>query len=192
MSDFFRSPEAGPIPYWKHHKRAQRALDKIISALHAAVRSTQVSSGDSSGYTNRASRIFFVSGEPGSGKSTLYLTLREMLGESGTKYSEGCEKSLVDLRKAVRWLDTLDLEVAGDEGENLLAAVLVRLIEVLLKPDSDSNTVLSNSCEDAIKSLEELTTDIGIAWEGNLRARAGELDPDTFSVEVMRTQRARL
>lgn len=192
MSEFFLRPEAGPIPYWKHHKRAQRALDRIIRALSAAARSAQVSSGDSSIDTNRASRIFFVSGEPGSGKSTLYLTLKEMLGESGTKYSEGCEESLGDLRKAVRWLDTLDLEVAGDEGENLLAAVLVRLIEVLLKPDSGSDTVLSNSCEEAIKSLEELTTDIGIAWEGNLRARAGELDPDTYSVEVMRTQRARL
>jgi hypothetical protein len=192
MPEFFLRPEAGPIPYWKHHKRAQKALDRIIGALRAAARSAQVSAGDSSIDTNRSSRIFFVSGEPGSGKSTLYLTLKEMLGENAAKYSEGCDESLGDLRKAVRWLDTLDLEVAGDEGENLLAAVLVRLIEVLLKPDSGSNTVLSKSCEEAIKSLEELATDIGIAWEGNLRARAGELDPDTYSVEVMRTQRARL
>jgi hypothetical protein len=152
-----------------------------------------VPSGDAFIDRNRASRIFFVSGEPGSGKSTLYLTLRAMLEEQGsTEYSEGCDEPLGDLKEAVRWLDTLDLEVAGDEGENLLAAVLVRLIEVLIKPDSGSNIVLSKSCEDAIKNLEELATDIGIAWEGNLRARAGELDPDTYSVEVMRTQRARL
>lgn len=191
MSEYLR-PEAGPVPYWKHHKRAQKALDRIIGALGAAARSAQVSSGDSSIDPNRASRIFFVSGEPGSGKSTLYLTLRAMLEEKDRKYSEGYQESLGNLTESVRWLDTLDLEVAGDEGENLLAAVLVRLIEVLLKPDNDSNTVLSKSCEDAIKNLEELATDIGIAWEGNLQARAGELDPDTYSVEVMRTQRARL
>ena len=82
--------------------------------------------------------------------------------------------------------------MAGDEGENLLAAVLVRLIEVLDKPASASDVVLSESCKGAIKELEELATDIGIAWEGNLKARAGELDPDTYSVEVIRTQRARL
>lgn len=191
MSEYLR-PEAGPVPYWKHHKRAQKALDRIIGALSAAARSAQMPSANSSIDTNRASRIFFVSGEPGSGKSTLYLTLRAMLEEKDREYSEGYQESLGNLKESVRWLDTLDLEVAGDEGENLLAAVLVRLIEVLLQPDSDSNTVISKSCEDAIKNLEELATDIGIAWEGNLRARAGELDPDTYSVEVMRTQRARL
>lgn len=193
MPEYFLRPEAGPVPYWKHHKRAQIALDKIIGALNAAAKSAQVSSSNTSIDKNRASRIFFVSGEPGSGKSTLYLTLRAMLEEKGSaEYSEGYKESLDNLKEAVRWLDTLDLEVAGDEGENLLAAVLVRLIEVLIKPDSDSNSVLSNSCENAIKNLEEVATDIGIAWEGNLRARAGELDPDTYSVEVMRTQRARL
>jgi hypothetical protein len=144
---------------------------------------------------NRASRIFFVSGEPGSGKSTLYWTLRAMLTLKGEKiYSKGYPDptSLGKLQGVVRLLDPLDLEVAGDEGENLLAAVLVRLIEELDKPDTVSNAVLSETCKGAIKELEELATDIGIAWEGNLKARAGGLDPDTYSVEVMRTQRARL
>lgn len=187
--DYLR-PEAGPVPYKKLQWRAQRALNKIIGALNAATRSAKVPSDDDSIDTNRASRLFFVSGEPGSGKSTLYLTLREMLSdtEDSDKWSEGC-KNIGALKKAVRWLDPLDLEVAGDEGENLLAAVLVRLIEALSK---HSNTILSKHCEEAIKDLEELATGIGIAWEGNLRDRAGHLDPDTFSEEVMRTQRERL
>jgi hypothetical protein len=103
------------------------------------------------------------------------------------KYSEGYKEGLTDLEK-VRWLDALDLEVAGDEGENLLAAVLVRLFRNL----EESGPVHSSGCEEPIKELEELATDIGIAWEGNLRARAGELDPDTFSAEVIRAQGARL
>jgi hypothetical protein len=188
-------PEAGPVPYWKHHKRAQKTIDKIIGTLNAAANSVQGSKvvvGNLTVDTNRASRIFFVSGEPGSGKSTLYQTLRVMLEEEEKGYGIGYKPSLSTLKGAVRWLDTLDLEVAGDEGENLLAAVLVRLIEVLTNPDTSSNIVLSTPCEETIKKLEELATDIGIAWEGNLRARAGELDPDTYSVEVMRTQRARL
>jgi hypothetical protein len=193
MSDNHNSlrHEAGPIPYWKHHKRAKEALNFIIRVLKGAADSVEGSKGvgnDPTIDTNRASRIFFVSGEPGSGKSTMYLTLRAMLS-SEEKYSEGYKrKTDLDDLKNVRWLDALDLEVAGDEGENLLAAVLVRLFRKL----DESNPVHSSDCEDAIKKLEELATDIGIAWEGNLQARAGNLDPDTYSAEVIRTQGARL
>src|SRR3954470_5728017 len=163
--DYLR-PEAGPVPYKKLQWRAQKALNKIIGALIAAARSARVPSDDTSPDTNRASRLIFISGEPGSGKSTLYLTLKEMLRdtEESEKYIDGCERvsDINALKKAVRWLDPLDLEVVGDEGENLLAAVLVRLIEALSK--LDSNTVLSKACADAIKDLEELATGIGIAW----------------------------
>lgn len=185
-------PEASPIPYWKHHKRAKEAINFIIQGLKAAANNVEVGKGVDTVDTNRASRIIFVSGEPGSGKSSLYLTLRAMLSskEKG-KYQLGYKGGLNEL-EGVRWLDALDLEVASDEGENLLAAVLVRLIEVLTNRDTVSNTVHSKPCDDAIKDLEELATDIGIAWEGNLHARAGALDPDTYSEEVMRAQRARL
>jgi hypothetical protein len=112
-----------------------------------------------------------------------------MLSPGGKDYQSGYHGStkLSDLED-IRWLDTLDLEVAGDEGENVLAAVLVRLFRKL----EESSPVHSKDCEAAVKELEDLATDIGIAWEGNLQARAGALDPDTFSAEVMRTQRARL
>jgi energy-coupling factor transporter ATP-binding protein EcfA2 len=192
---YYLRPEAGAVPWSKLQSRAQAALTDIIGFLSAAVTSVQVSSDNTIIDTNRASRIFFVSGEPGSGKSTLYLTLKAMLSDNSTtsnKYRDQCPEDLSTLEGKVRWLDTLDLEVSGDEGENLLAAVLVRLIEELTNRGNGSNTVHSQPCEDAIKDLEELATDIGIAWEGNLRARAGELDPDTYSEEVMRTQRARL
>lgn len=190
-SNTYLRPEARAVPYGKHHARARKALDFIIRALkEAAARakeSKHVPNADPID-PNRASRIVFISGEPGSGKSTLYLTLKAMLGNEAVKFREGYkEPSSLDDLKAIRWLDTLDLEVVGDEGENLLAAVLVRIFRKL--EDSNLN---STKCENAIKSLEELATDIGIAWEGNLSARAGALDPDTFSTEVMRTQRARL
>lgn len=192
MSDNDNSlrPEAGPVPYWKHHKRAKEALNFIIRILEGAVGSVH-GSKDIEGATdvdaNRTSRIVFISGEPGSGKSTLYLTLRAMLKSEA--YKEGYDPDFKNL-KAVRWLDPLDLEVAGEEGENLIAAVLVRLFRNL--EGEVSSPIHSSGCEDAIKELEDLATDIGIAWEGNLRARAGELDPDTFSAEVIRTQGARL
>lgn len=189
-------PEARPIPYWQHHKRAKEALNFIIRILKGAagsVRSSKGTKGDTNKAdvdTNRASRIVFISGEPGSGKSTLYLTLRAMLSWGETYYKGYEDTQDIDALKNVRWLEPLDLEVAGDEGENLLAAVLVRLFRNL--EGAESSPVHSGGCEGAIKELEDLATDIGIAWEGNLRARAAALDPDTFSAEVIRTQGARL
>ena len=162
-----------------------------MRALLAAAENAKGSKANEMELNERASRIFFVSGEPGSGKSTLYLTLKAMLGsKDNDTYGDGYadQDGLAKLRAAVRLLDPLDLEVAGQEGENLLAAVLVRLFGAL----DESSTILSKECENAIKDLEELATDIGIAWEGNLQARAGALDPETYSGEVMRTQRARL
>lgn len=187
--------EAGPIPYWKHHKRAQKSINFIMRVIRAAtdrVKESENNSDDSSIDTTRASRICFVSGEPGAGKSTLYLTLKAMLdSKQGEKYALGCPSNigLNDLQKAVKLLEPLDLEVAGDEGENLLAAVLMRLFRKI--EEHSANRQLSD-CEDVIKELEDLANDIGIAWEGNLQARAGALDPDTYSGEVMRTQGARL
>ena len=43
-----------------------------------------------------------------------------------------------------------------------------------------------------MEKLDELANDIGIAWDGNLQARASRLDPSSYSQEVMSAQRARL
>lgn len=186
----FLRPEARAVPYWKHHVRARKALDFIIRALKEAAAGAAKSKhepGDDSVDPNRTNRIVFISGEPGSGKSTLYLTLKAMLtSKDKGNFRVGCQSSFEELNE-ILWLDTLDLEVVGDDDENMLAAVLVRIFRKL-----EESNLHSKKCEEAIKKLEELATDIGIAWEGNLAARAGALDPDTFSTEVMRTQRARL
>ena len=99
-----------------------------------------------------------------------------------------CDGLIGDLAPCIRWLDLIDLEVAGDEGENLLAAVLVRIFRALDNRPGAGST----GCQDAMNELEILANDIGIAWGGNLQARASSLDPDSYSQEVMRAQNARL
>lgn len=198
-AEYFLRPEAGPVPYRKLQRRAKNALKLIVQALNAAVRSA-AAAADSEGIgrvpsyaidRHRSSRLFFVSGEPGSGKSTLYVTLRAMLSKD-KKYVEHSKEydgeDLKSLKDNVRWLEPIDLEVVGDKEENLLAAVLVRLIRAL----DESKSGFSKDCGEAIKKLDELAADIGMAWDSNLRARASALDPDSYSMEVMRAQRARL
>jgi hypothetical protein len=198
-TDYFLRPEAGPVPYRKLQRRAKDALKRIVQALNAAVGSAEAAAdsedvGRVPSYAidkHRSSRLFFVSGEPGSGKSTLYVTLRAMLSKEKrySEYSEGYDgEDLKKLKDNVRWLEPIDLEVVGDKEENLLAAVLVRLIRAL----DESKSGFSKDCGEAIKKLDELAADIGMAWDSNLRARASALDPDSYSMEVMRAQRARL
>ena len=184
--DFALRPEAGSVPYESLFKCQKDALNKILAALDEAQQLVTQSKNRKKPFAPQLSRIFFVSGPPGSGKSSLYFTLREIL--SREESSSELHKKYQHLASAIRWLELIDLEVVGDEGENLLAAVLVRICSALdIRPEKDSA-----ACQGAINQLEILANDIGIAWEGNLRARASSLDSDSYSQEVMHAQRARL
>lgn len=195
-------PEAGPVQLDSLNRSQREALKAIVAALTQAVEDAARSSGSSPSAdvdhaveADRVSRLFFVSGQPGSGKSSLYVTLRALLGNDH-RYDDIREQyrkefpdiSSSSLKGKTRWLEPLDLEVAVDDGENLLAAVLVRISEAI----DHSSLSASNACRDALEQLEELANDIGIAWDGNLKARAGHLDPDSYSQETMRAQRTRL
>ena len=129
-------PEAGPVPFDQLNRSQLEAMTAIVRALGEAAKQTgksNASNDDADAVDeDRASRLFFVSGQPGSGKSSLYLTLRAILGKGGRhaklreKYQAEIQ-TLEELKGQTRWLETIDLEVAGEEGENLLAAVLVRI-----------------------------------------------------------------
>ncbi len=204
--NFALRPEAGPVPYDFLTESQKKVLHKIVSALREAQELTQrlESAGNSLAFfPDRVSRLFFVSGEPGSGKSTLYLTLQDVLGGKHRSHHsepkhllsrnlrEQYKRHFVDLKGlegSIHWLEQIDLEVAGEEGENLLAAVLVRISRALNNGQGGGK----EPCRRALEQLEELANDIGIAWDGNLQARAPRLDPSSYSQEVMRVQRARL
>ena len=190
-------PEAGPLPFELLNRSQFNAMKAIITALKEAAaqagKSQQLNDRDGLVDPNRVSRLYFVSGQPGSGKSSLYLTLRAILSKKERsddirKTYENQLDHLSALDGMTLWLEPIDLEVAGDTGENLLAAVLVRIFAAL----DESSGIESKRCQDAMTELNELANDIGIAWDGNLQARAPSLDPQSYSQEVMSAQRARL
>ena len=204
--NFALRPEAGPVPCHLLTESQRKVLKRIIAALSEAQKLAEEFKGQRRSDevdADRVSRIFFVSGEPGSGKSTVYLTLRHLLDRNSLPYGiqpthkvtgedrhqhEANGGRLNGLKQSICWLEPIDLEVAGEEGENLLAAVLVRLSRAFDDDPSEPNTARGQ----AMDPLEELANDIGIAWDGNLQARASSLDPSSYSQEVMQAQRARL
>ena len=198
-------PEAGLVPVDWLTECQKQALHKIVASLDKAkILVTQ--SHDQKGIVDpdRVSRLLFVSGEPGSGKSSLFMTLRDIIGSTAlTPNTREKHLQLEQVREAyikeypalerldgtTLWLEHIDLEVAGEEGENLLAAVLVRILAVL---DNKWSAAAPKACQYALDELNQLGHDIGIAWEGNLKERATRLDPESYSMEVMSAQRSRL
>ena len=128
-SRYVLRPEARPMPYKALNESQQKAMKAIVAALKEAVEHSD-EPPIAHGFIDhhRMSRLFFVSGQPGTGKTSIYITLCALLSDPDfrNKY-KGC-LDLDGLNGAICWLEPIDLEVAGDEGENLLAAVLVRII----------------------------------------------------------------
>ena len=182
-------PEARPMSVHALNRSQREAMEKVVAALKEAVsHSDPPPKADGFIDHHRVSRLFFVSGQPGSGKTSIYVTLYALLSDRDFRDKYKGDLDLDGLIGAIRWLEPMDLEVAGDEGENLLAAVLVRISEVI----EGSSSLHSKDWQDALQELSELENDIGIAWEGNLKDRAEHLDPDSYSLEVMRAQRTKL
>jgi len=89
---------------------------------------------------------------------------------------------------------------------NLLAAILAR-INRASHPHRSTPSAYADSrdrpqpprlidstpdYQDAMLALQELETNVCLAWDGNVAGRAGSTDPDTYAVEVMRAEMARL
>ena len=88
--------EAAPVRNDSLTQSQEKAMKAIIMALKEAVAQAENSKkpNDHCGLVDpeRVSRLFFVSGLPGSGKSSLYLTLRAILGKE-KRYDDIREKS---------------------------------------------------------------------------------------------------
>jgi hypothetical protein len=164
----------------------------------------------------RRTRSAFVIGGRGTGKTTVLDTFRRDSRPGSTrsgdvtrsrpeldqqeKRARDRQMLLEQIRGRVVWLETLDMEPLPPET-NLLASILVRLEdaarefggEAVRAPRKPPGLIEpSSEYHSALLELQRLQTDVALAWEGNLRARQGALDPDAYAVEVMRVEKARL
>lgn len=229
MSSTTLRPEARSVPWCQLDSAQRDALGRMIALLNAALNDLHAQKGrrepgpglvlDS----DRSSRNVFLSGERGTGKTTVLLSLREACywakldqtapaGYVDTddpavrKILEDLWTTLQTFASRLVWLEPIDME-SLPASTNLLAAILAR-IDKAVKPDETSSGSESRGVgagraayglldpspdyQQAMMALQELMTSVALAWDGNITQRAGSLDPDTYAVEVMRAEQARL
>lgn len=206
-------PEARPFTYEELHRSQREAFEKIIAAMAEAARNLDKrgqadSFGDAASTDRkRSNRTLLLSGERGTGKTSVLLTVRdylldrERLDQDKTQGRvippDPCPKHIKELHDGVVWLETLDMDPLP-KPTNLLAAILERIDEAI-KPKKEDPCLGSegllgrgHGIHAAVRELIRIETDVSLAWDGNVIERAANLDPDTYATEVMRAEKARL
>lgn len=201
-------PEAGPIPLKNLTNGQRSALDRVADWLHQSLVSLGTDRGRASTNGGRSSnRLMFLSSEPGTGKSSLYHTLR-VLTENSSELQANWKRyggtddelsaSIERLCNRLIWLEPLDMEpLAGDT--NFLAAVLVRVEAALdgagldLASASSPHGVFgATDDDDLMTKLHELEVDLALSWRSRRAEHMRNVDPDTEAAEIRRGERARL
>ena len=212
-------PEARPAPWEDLDNTQQEAFKSLVVMIGAAVEALGAARSNAKGADNeppdwfrddRASRTAFLSGSRGAGKTTVLASvIRAAVLKPNGDANDSLPRSVSDalglLRQRVVWLEPLDMEPLPASA-NLLSAILVRVEDSVRRlggggidasDDEDRMTYRGlvqpgGGVHDVLLDLQRLQTHGALAWEGNLQSRKGNLDPDSYAVEVARTERARL
>jgi hypothetical protein len=189
------------------------ALGKLAGLMKEAV---DTSSGRKQ---RRGSRLAFVSGAKGTGKSSLIHTLRfaterdrvyksnkdstgkdEATKDKETKYKwdivADVTAKLGTDTKVVRWLEPLTLDPLPP-GSNLLGAVLSRIETAIGAVERDNKSARGaldphGSLDRARNKLHSLKQDAIKALEGNLQEHAPRLDPNNYAIESSQAETTKI
>lgn len=196
----------------------QQAFQKIVDFISHAVHSIpKVGTGWEGGLGqnaldfHRSNSVVMLSGKRGTGKTSLFLTLRRLIRNSSgyTGDSEARSKKihgplddqLRALRERVVWLDTLDLEPLPHRS-SLLSAIFARIEEVIRIEhgdwdgfDSWTENPNAKGMEKAISDFDRLANEIAFAWDdgpGHGHPGNQNVEPEVVARELRRAERARL
>jgi len=153
----------------------------------------------------RSSRVAFLDGGRGTGKTTIMVSLLKFItmgvDESPeNKPPEDIVKIIDKIHTRVVWLEPIDMEPTPPNW-NMLPAILARIEHAFNRYRGFSNENESNHSgllepsrdyHEAMQELQVLQNNVALSWDGNLNDRAAQLDPDSYALETMRIERARL
>jgi len=203
--------EAGPAQWQELDSTQCKAYMRVARMMVEAIYDLSfLNRKSTSSATLSRTGTAFLAGGRGTGKTTVLRTLKHDTMESIMPQLENDEeepkkgwrdrlKVLDSLRGRIVWLETLDLEPFPPNA-NLLVSILMRIEDaakdygVNFPAKENPRGLLEPSSEyhNALLDLQRLQTDVALAWDGNLKERQGNLDPDSYAVEVTRIEKARL
>ncbi len=216
--------EARPLSWDDLDAVQRRAVKTILELMEATVGELRNAVGaggsraarrgvDFSLDRTRSSRLVFLSGDRGTGKTTVLLSVRSLCKRPMSEKPEGkipgpTWLTLRGLAPHLVWLEPLDMETMP-KASNLMAAILARIDAACDRQDLASEVVgrrgasaqgrTSRGLLDpgpeyhrAMLDLQRLQWRVALAWEGNLPGRGGGLDSDSYAMEVIRSEKARI
>lgn len=203
--------EARALRFIQLTSTQREAMERLVDALiEAQARSGEAQAGG-------LSRLLLISGSKGVGKTSILLTLRhmyagrdeppwsELLANSRPNLNEFSTRSysfwrkmamLKEGQRRLQWLEPLSLDPMPP-GTNLVSAVLAR-IRAVAETDQggyrDLGGVLDpvSPMERALHMLEGFQSPAVTGLEGNLGRRGDQMDPDSFSIATLASERAKL
>jgi hypothetical protein len=213
--DGFLRCEAQPFNYEELNENQKRAFGEIVKRLRLAINIlgeekahiiSTINPTIPPIYEANWNPIVFLSGERGSGKTSLLLTLMieysRYRADAESKFGRDLDDNLNRLQKRLVWLEPLDMDPLPGPT-NLLAAILARIEEAIQRFYKKGYSAALNShrnsyiepypeYEKSIMDLNKFQRDVALAWDGNVVERAANIDPDTFAVEVLRAENSRI
>ncbi|MCY2966792.1 MAG: hypothetical protein NT069_24710, partial [Planctomycetota bacterium] len=208
-------PEAQPIEHWDRLTEYQKkGLEHLLNMLREAVGKN---AGDDSQrpqkrlpwlFAETKTRLAFINGFRGTGKTTLMTTLVGAIdepdafkeGQPGDDIDQGRFKTVkqlaTDLHNQVIPVQPLDME-ALPPNTPLLAAILARVYRAAQDYTQDFDAPRGLLADDPAdnreaRRLKIFQQRVAKALDSNLRVRMGNLDPDQFAEAVMAEEDNRL
>ena len=203
-------PQARPID-WSELSLSQReAFRRILYTIDEAI-TTYDSKYDGKQvnhliHPNRASNNAFISGSRGTGKTSVLLTLMSLQERDvhiqAPEGSSRMERAISNLKERVIWLEPIDMDPLP-EPFSLVTTVLERLYQGIERETARNRGLgkssvnideygFSTSKLNMEEEFRRLYTNATLAWNSNIDERREHLEPDFYSLELARTNKARL
>jgi hypothetical protein len=224
MSTSLRT-EALPLAYAALDNAQRQAMTTIVGLLHSAVQqlrpgreATPASMGHFPLDIDRSSRIAMLSGERGTGKTTVLLSIikacNDLRGGSarrprreeeqvkpGDEMPNDLQQELLAVARRTVWLEPIDMEPMPTSA-NLLAAILARVGAAARTARSaplgaeapvGRRGLLGREREqDPLVELRRLQAVVATSWEDVPPGRRAHLDPHAYAAEVLQAENDRL
>lgn len=190
-------PEASPLAYQRLYDSQREAFNQCLDMLSRglkAARTTEIDTSTPWLDRNRDSRLIFLSGARGSGKTTVLLSLVEATTRPASALGEITSTAIGHLHKRILWLEPLNVETSPGVPR-LVTAILARIESLLGSSLRDTSGLLashSTVTEKALDSLRRFNTQAAVAWFGASDKRLDRLEPDVLAVELKRVEHERL